>query len=198
MDLIDPSKLPLKSATKGDCKEELTALRWHDSGFRCPSCGNDKAYWLRKRELYECANKQCKKQTSPTAGTQFQGLRKLSELWEFMRIQRMDENVSSGLVKEKTGLSYKSSRKMIERLEYCRRWEQTHAKFKDRQKNSNSGTQNSSAKYVPETEVRSRHNQNAAIFRTSHRFVSTNSAKLVHISFYFARVRQSLHVVKAI
>lgn len=202
MELVDPSKLPLKAVTKSDCKDELTQLRWQESGFRCPTCGNDKAYWLRKRELYECANKKCKKQTSATAGTQFQGLRKLAELWHVMSIQREEKNgISSGRIKQTTGLNYKSARKMIERLEHCRRMEHVHAKFKERQKSSNIQTQNRTVKHNQQNITPINSSQKAAVFRTSHRHVSlSTSRKTVHISFYFARTRgrETMHVVKAI
>jgi transposase-like protein len=43
-------------------------MKW-ENGFICPSCGNDHNYKIASRHLYEC--RQCKKQTSVTAGTLF-------------------------------------------------------------------------------------------------------------------------------
>jgi transposase-like protein len=59
------------------CWRYVVALRWPD-GFRCPACGEGKA-WLTARRLYHCA--QCGHVTSATAGTVFQDTRKPLRLW---------------------------------------------------------------------------------------------------------------------
>lgn len=48
------------------CVAYLAACRWPD-GFRCPECGNDAAFELPRRRLWQC--KSCGHQTSVTAGT---------------------------------------------------------------------------------------------------------------------------------
>ena len=52
-------------------------MRWLD-GFRCPRCGNDHA-WVMKRGLHWCCR--CDYQVSVTAGTIFQNSRKPLQLW---------------------------------------------------------------------------------------------------------------------
>ena len=64
-------------ATEADCLDYLVALRWR-RGFRCPSCGHSTARRT-PRALYECLN--CRRQTSPTAGTIFHDSRKPLRLW---------------------------------------------------------------------------------------------------------------------
>jgi transposase-like protein len=64
-------------ATEEACREYLFQLRWPD-GFRCPGCGHDRG-WPLKRGLHECA--QCGLQTSVTAGTIFQDTHKPLRLW---------------------------------------------------------------------------------------------------------------------
>ena len=59
-------------ATEEACRDYLFALRWPD-GFRCPSCGHERAWPVRK-VWFECAR--CGRQTSVTAGTIFQDTRK--------------------------------------------------------------------------------------------------------------------------
>ena len=59
------------------CRDYLFALRWPD-GFRCPGCGHERAWPVRKVWL-ECAH--CGRQTSVTAGTIFQDTRKPLRLW---------------------------------------------------------------------------------------------------------------------
>lgn len=60
-----------------DCRDYLFDLRWPD-GFRCPGCGHERAWPVRKVWL-ECAH--CGRQTSVTAGTIFQDTRKPLRLW---------------------------------------------------------------------------------------------------------------------
>ena len=64
-------------ATEEACRDYLFALRWPD-GFRCPSCGHERAWPVRK-VWFECAR--CGRQTSVTAGTIFQDTRKPLRLW---------------------------------------------------------------------------------------------------------------------
>jgi transposase-like protein len=59
------------------CVEFLQRLRWPE-GFQCPSCGGGKA-WLTARGNLFCAS--CRRQTSVTAGTIFEGTRKPLRLW---------------------------------------------------------------------------------------------------------------------
>ena len=59
------------------CRAYLVRLRWPD-GFRCPACGQQKA-WPVRRRLFECAT--CGRQTSVTAGTIFQDTRSPLTVW---------------------------------------------------------------------------------------------------------------------
>ncbi len=59
------------------CVEYLRRLRWRD-GFRCPACGGEKA-WPTGRGQPRCAA--CQRQTSPTAGTIFEGTKAPLRLW---------------------------------------------------------------------------------------------------------------------
>ena len=53
-------------STEEACRQALFEHRW-PRGFSCQRCGHDKAWYLRGRGLYECAN--CHYQCSLTAGT---------------------------------------------------------------------------------------------------------------------------------
>lgn len=59
------------------CRDYIFKLRWPD-GFRCPRCGNEKA-WMRSRKLYLCTH--CGYETSITAGTIFQDTRQSLYIW---------------------------------------------------------------------------------------------------------------------
>jgi len=63
--------------TERACLLYLAKLRWPDR-FECPSCGHDR-YWLRADGLFLCC--ECRRKTSPTAGTVFEGTRTPLRTW---------------------------------------------------------------------------------------------------------------------
>ncbi len=64
-------------ASEAACADFLRRVRW-PAGFRCPACGGTEA-WVTARGQQRCAG--CQRQTSPTAGTIFEGTRKPLRLW---------------------------------------------------------------------------------------------------------------------
>jgi transposase-like protein len=60
------------------CLDYLADSRWPE-GFRCPACGDRRAWVLERRHLWECA--ECHQQTSITAGTVMHGTRTSLRLW---------------------------------------------------------------------------------------------------------------------
>ena len=64
-------------ATEEACWDYLVKVRWPE-GFRCPACGNTKA-WLTSNKLFRC--RACESAVSITAGTIFQDTRKPLRLW---------------------------------------------------------------------------------------------------------------------
>ena len=60
-----------------DCIRYLQKLRW-PNGFKCPICNGSKA-WMMGRVVLWCSK--CKRQTSPIAGTIFEGTRKPLRVW---------------------------------------------------------------------------------------------------------------------
>ena len=80
MEIVDLTSMNFIAQNLLECKAELSDARWRD-GFVCRSCGHRKAYFIRTRSVFECANKQCKKQTSATAGTQFHHSRVVDKIW---------------------------------------------------------------------------------------------------------------------
>lgn len=117
MEIIDSSKLPLKAKSKADCRSELRNFRWQDN-FVCRSCGHKHAYWIRTRHVYECANKSCKKQTSPTAGTQFHGAKKLEQIWIILKAKFEEKiELATRTIQKLTGLNHVTARRMRNRIE---------------------------------------------------------------------------------
>jgi len=70
-------ELEKRFRSEQDCLEYLVRIRWPE-GFICPGCGSSDA-WVTGRGLFMC--KQCKRQTSVTAGTIFHQSRKPLALW---------------------------------------------------------------------------------------------------------------------
>ena len=64
-------------STEEQCSEYLFQLRWPE-GFKCPIC-NETDHIVINNKLYECKN--CKHQTSVTAGTIFQDTRSPLRTW---------------------------------------------------------------------------------------------------------------------
>jgi hypothetical protein len=84
MDLIDTTNLSFDANSKKECMDELAKARWAD-GFVCPRCAGKKAYVIKSRNLLECANQACRKQTSAISGTQFHGSRRIEALYQSLR-----------------------------------------------------------------------------------------------------------------
>ncbi len=73
----DLLEFEIRFASEEACRDYLSALRWPE-GFRCPGCGHERAWPVRK-VWFECAR--CGRQTSVTSGTIFQDTRKPLRLW---------------------------------------------------------------------------------------------------------------------
>ena len=121
MEIIDTSRLDLAVKTKAECKVELTEARWNGQ-FRCPKCKHQKGYWINSRALFECANRACRKQTSATAGTQYHRARDLESLWVILKENASNIVLKAGAIRAKTGISYSSARKMIQKYGSTKPW----------------------------------------------------------------------------
>ena len=73
----DLQEFDVRFATEQSCREYLFQLRWPD-GFRCPRCGCRESTPVRTI-LLRC--RECRHQTSVTAGTIFQDTRTPLRLW---------------------------------------------------------------------------------------------------------------------
>jgi len=72
------SEFEARFSSEAACIEYLRDRRW-DGRFRCPRCGETRAWQLRTRPLDQCVA--CGHQVSLTAGTVFHGTRKPLSLW---------------------------------------------------------------------------------------------------------------------
>jgi len=111
----DLLELEARFSTEAACREYLFALRWPE-GFRCPRCGNRKA-WPVSEVLRECAN--CHRQLSVTAGTIFQDSRLPLTLWfrAAWWVTSQKNGVSAMGLQRVLGLkSYKTAWAMLHKL----------------------------------------------------------------------------------
>jgi len=98
------------------CFEYLKNLHW-PNGFRCPVCGESEHYFLSGNRLFQCKN--CKHQTSITAGTVFHKLHHpLSVLvWAVYLVSTTKKGLSAMELQRKLGIhSYKSAWLLLQKI----------------------------------------------------------------------------------
>ena len=101
--------------TESACLEAIAQHRWRE-GFRCPACGHDRAWILRRRCLHTC--RQCGRQTSPTAGTIFENTRLPMTRW-FAAIYLMTADkggLSAERLRKMIGVTWRSAQRMLDKL----------------------------------------------------------------------------------
>ena len=104
-----------KYATEDACRALLEQVRWGD-GFICPKCGHDQAWQIAYRSLRECKN--CRRQTSVTAGTMFDHSKVGLPKW-FAAIYLMGTDkggVSALRLSKMIGVNWRTARLMLTKL----------------------------------------------------------------------------------
>lgn len=105
-----------KTLTDEDaCARYLTACRWPD-GYKCPRCGNDRAYLLATAKLWQCAS--CRYQTSVTAGTVLHKSKTplTTWFWAAYLMATDKRGISALLLKRQLGTSYKTAWLLLHKL----------------------------------------------------------------------------------
>ncbi len=108
-------ELERRFSTEDRCREYLIQLRWPD-GFVCPCCEGREA-WVASRGRFIC--RACRRQTSVTAGTVFQGTRKPLTLWfrAIWLVTSQKQGVSAASVQQVLGLgSYQTAWTWLHKL----------------------------------------------------------------------------------
>lgn len=100
--------------TVEQCVEAICRVRW-PNGFECPECGSDR-YCRLSRGLFQCQD--CRKQTSPTAGTIFQGTKLPLTVWfQAMHLLTQGKHSVSALeLKRQLGVHYETAWNMKQKL----------------------------------------------------------------------------------
>ena len=96
------------------CRDALIRARWPE-GFICPECGSARHCRL-ARGLFQCQD--CRKQTSPTAGTIFEGTKLPLTLWfQAMHLLTQGKHSVSALeLKRQLGVHYETAWMMKQKL----------------------------------------------------------------------------------
>lgn len=97
------------------CVDYIIQLRWPE-GFRCPNCHSQKA-WFSKSGRFQCS--QCDHQTTPIAGTIFQGTHLSLRLWfqAMWYLVSQKQGVSALGIQKALGLgSYRTSWSLLHKL----------------------------------------------------------------------------------
>lgn len=98
------------------CRAYLFHQRW-PAGFMCPRCFDVGGYEMRNRDLVECANRNCRYQTSISSGTMFHRSKLPLRKW-FKALQLFtSQNISSpGAISRLVKVSYKTAWLMIRKM----------------------------------------------------------------------------------
>lgn len=100
------------------CIEFIASRRWADGKAICPKCGSDNNTFMATRKVWQCKNKECKKQFSVKVGTIFEdsalGLDKwLTAMWLIVNAKN---GISSYEIHRAIGVTQKSAWFMLHRI----------------------------------------------------------------------------------
>lgn len=97
------------------CRDFLFEVRWPD-GFTCPACGSRRHWFIRTRGLFEC--KDCRRQTSLTAGTVMEKTRTPLKRWFAMMYLLSDASSGQSILRasRQTGIPYKTAWFMAQKI----------------------------------------------------------------------------------
>lgn len=101
--------------TEKACAATLAKYRW-TKGFLCPKCGNDSAWFITTRKLYQCSK--CKHQVSITAGTLFHAtnLPLVKWFWAIYLVAADKGGISALRLSKHLGVSWRTARSMLKKI----------------------------------------------------------------------------------
>ncbi len=99
------------------CRKHLFNLKW-PNGFNCPKCGHTKYYLINSRKLIECANPECRHQTSITAGTIFHKTRTSLRIWFWIifLVAKDKRGISARALNREFPISYPTAWNMLHKI----------------------------------------------------------------------------------
>jgi len=107
-------KFQQEFSTDEGCAEHLRKMRW-PTGFKCPTCGNREAWFIRTRNILDC--KACRAKVSLTAGTIFHKTRTPLIKWYWLIYH---------MAMDKVGVSIAEMQRILEIRDYKTAWIMAH------------------------------------------------------------------------
>ena len=123
--MITETPLPetLKQAVKTFADEQfcidlISAMRWVDGVAVCPKCKQTNNHFMKSRKVWQCKNKECKKQFSVKVGTIFEDSAITLENWlmSMWLLVNAKNGISSYELHRATGLTQKSAWFVLHRI----------------------------------------------------------------------------------
>jgi transposase-like protein len=109
-----------KFPTDDACRNHLFAMRWPE-GFRCPRCGHDRFYLVRRGHLLQCQSPSCRHQTSLIVGTIFEksctSLRKW--FWALFLVAHDKRGISAVALAREIQVTYKTAWLMLHKIRHA-------------------------------------------------------------------------------
>lgn len=101
--------------TEEACAATLFKYRW-PQGFICPKCGNDSAWFITTRKVYQCS--ECKHQVSVTAGTLLHStnLPLVKWFWAIYFVASDKGGISALRLSKHIGVSWPTARSMLKKI----------------------------------------------------------------------------------
>ena len=101
--------------TEQACAETLFKYRWPD-GFICPKCGDDSAWFINTRKVYQCSR--CRHQVSVTAGTLLHStnLPLVKWFWAIYFVASDKGGISALRLSKHIGVSWPTARGMLKKI----------------------------------------------------------------------------------
>jgi transposase-like protein len=100
------------------CIDLIAAMRWADGQAVCPKCGEKNNHFMASRKVWQCKNKECKKQFSVKVGTIFEDSAIALEKWllAMWLIVNAKNGISSYELHRALGITQKSAWFVLHRI----------------------------------------------------------------------------------
>ena len=100
------------------CIDLISAMRWSDGQAVCPNCNETNAHFMASRKVWQCKNKECKKQFSVKVGTIFEDSAIKLEKWllAMWLIVNAKNGISSYELHRAIGITQKSAWFVLHRI----------------------------------------------------------------------------------
>lgn len=106
-------------STQEACISAIIARRWPE-GWSCPTCKGTRHYRLRSRRVLQCANPECRTQTSVTRGTVFEQLKlPLPKVFLAIYLMTDKQGISAMALGKHIGVAYTTAFDLLHKLRHA-------------------------------------------------------------------------------